>query len=411
MKIFPNRLNQTFTYTFLICWIILGFSALFAQKIAVSGEMVYTAAGDPISNGVVLIKGGKIEKVGAAADISVGDDYQQLSGKVVTPGFIDAHSVVGLAGYFNQPHDQDQLDKSKAIQPELRALDAYNPREALVTWLREHGVTALHTGQAPGAVISGQSVLVKTTGETIDEALVAAPQMLTATLGASISRNYKSPGTRAKSVAMLRAALLKAQRYAKKAANKDADKRPGRDLKAEAMAQVLAGEMPLLITAQRSVEIMTALRLAKEFGFKLVLDGAAEAYLVLDEIKAAGVPVIVHPTMARNYGDTQNASYETAAKLQEAGILFAFQSGYESYVPKTRVVNYEAAIAVANGLAFNDALAALTINPAKILGIDQRTGSLEKGKDADVVLFDGDPFEYVTHVEAVLIDGQIVHQK
>jgi imidazolonepropionase-like amidohydrolase len=139
-----------------------------------------------------------------------------------------------------------------------------------------------------------------------------------------------------------------------------------------------------------------------------VLDGAAEAYLVLDEIKAAGVPVIIHPTMVRNYGDTRNASFETAGKLQEAGILFAFQSGYESYVPKTRVILYEAAIAVANGLEPIDAIAAMTINAARILGIDHRTGSITPGKDADMVLFDGDPFEYTSHVCNVILDGRVV---
>jgi imidazolonepropionase-like amidohydrolase len=153
---------------------------------------------------------------------------------------------------------------------------------------------------------------------------------------------------------------------------------------------------------------MSAMRLADEFDIKIVLDGAAESYLLLDEIKAAKVPVILHPTMVRNRGETQNASYETASKLQQAGIQFALQSGYESYVPKTRVILYEAAIAAANGLAFEDALAPITINAAQILRIDKRVGSLEKGKDADVVLFDGDPFEYTSHVCTVIIDGKVV---
>jgi imidazolonepropionase-like amidohydrolase len=176
----------------------------------------------------------------------------------------------------------------------------------------------------------------------------------------------------------------------------------------EALADVLEGRIPALITANQVTEINAALRLAKEFGFKLVLDGAAEAYLILDELKSAGIPVIIHPTMVRNYGDTRNATFETAGKLQDAGILFAFQSGYESYVPKTRVILYEAAIAVANGLDPADAVAALTINAARILGIEKTTGSLSPGKEADVVLFDGDPFEYTSHVCTVVLDGEVV---
>ncbi|MCB0291122.1 MAG: amidohydrolase family protein [Calditrichaeota bacterium] len=395
------------------CWmlvVMLMSLPLWGQKVAVRGETVYTMAGAPLADGVVLIRDGKIEKVGKAAEVKIGNDYTVLSGKVVTPGLIDAHTVVGLAGYYNQPHDQDQLDKSSPIQPELRALDAYNPREKLVEWLRGLGVTTLHTGQAPGALASGQSILVKTVGNTVEEVLLDSAAMVTLTLGSAVSRNYKSPGTSAKGVAMLRTELLKAREYQKKMANKDISKRPARDLKLEALAMVLSGKLPALITANRAVEIMTALRLANEFGFRLILDGAAEAYLVLEEIRAAGVPVIIHPTMARPRGDSRNLSLETAAKLHQAGIPFAFQSGYESYVPKTRVVLFEAAIAAANGLAREDALAALTINSAKILGIDRRVGSLEKGKDADLVIFGGDPFEYTTHVCTVMVDGEVVVQ-
>lgn len=382
--------------------------SLYAQ-LAVKGETVYTMAGDPIPDGIVLIKNGKITAVGRAGEISVPADYRFLSAKVVTPGLIDAHSVVGLAGIYNQPHDQDQLDKSAPIQPELRALDAYNPREDLVEWLRNLGVTTLHTGHAPGALVSGQSIIVKTGGATVAQALIDSSAMLTVTLGASVGQNFDSPGTRSKGVAMLRSEFLKAQDYLKKQQAKDESKRPARDLKMEVLGEALSGKLPVLITANRVTEISSALRLAKEFNLKLILDGAAEAYLLLEEIKTAGVPVIIHPTMARHWGDTQNASFETAAKLKDAGIRFAFQGGYESYVPKTRVVLYEAAVAAANGLGFQEALAALTIDSARILGVDNRVGSLKAGKDADLVLFNGDPFEYLSRVCAVIINGEVVH--
>ena len=179
----------------------------------------------------------------------------------------------------------------------------------------------------------------------------------------------------------------------------------------EALGWVLKKEMPLLVTAHRAHDISVALRLAREFEIDIVLDGAAEAYLVADEIKDAGVPVIVHPTMMRSHrGNTENASMETAAKLAAVGIPVAMQSGYESYVPKTRVVLFEAGIAAAFGLGFEGALRACTIDAAKLLGIDERVGSVEAGKDADLALYDGDPFEYTTHCTATIINGRVLHE-
>jgi imidazolonepropionase-like amidohydrolase len=203
-------------------------------------------------------------------------------------------------------------------------------------------------------------------------------------------------------MALLRARLIQAQEYLKKSAGAAPDKKPDRDLGLEVLSRVLQREMPLLVTAQRAQDIANALRLAEEFQLKLILDGAAEASLVIDAIKAAGVPVIVHPLMARASGEMENASFETAAKLRRAGIRVVLQSGYESYVPKTRVVLF------ANGLSFEDALAAITIEAARILGIDQRVGSLAVGKDGDVALYDGDPFEYTTHCTGVVVAGKVV---
>ncbi len=395
-------------WSFLLTLGLLASSA--RAQLAVRADTIYTMAGAPIENGVVLIRDGKIEQVGPAQAIRIPEGYRVLEAVVVTPGLIDAHTVVGLAGILNYDHDQDQLDTSDPIQPELRAIDAYNAREKLVEWVRSFGVTTLHTGHGPGAVISGQTMLVKTRGETVEEALVDSVATVAATLGPMVERYFRSPGTRAKAVAMLRAELLKAQAYRRKLRASDPARRPEPDLGMETLVRVLDGEIPLMITAQQVPEIMAALRLQREFGFRLILDGAAEAYLVLDEIKQAGVPVILHPAMVRPRGETVNATLETAARLHEAGIPFAFQSGFESYVPKTRVVLFEAAMAVANGLPRTAALEALTIQAARILGIADRVGSLEPGKDADLVLFDGDPFEYTTHVCGVIIEGEPVHE-
>ncbi len=391
-------------------WVLLFIAPLSAQ-IAVKGARVYTMAGPPLTDGVVLMEKGKITAVGPASSVSVPEGFTVHEAAVVTPGLIDAHTVVGLAGYLNQDHDQDQLEASAPIQPELRAIDAYNAREPLVQWLREHGVTLIHTGHGPGALISGQTMIAKTAGDSVDEALVQPLSMLAMTLDESARvSGGKAPGTKSKMVAMLRAEFLKAEAYMKKMDKDDAEKQPARDLGLDMLVQALNGEVPVMITVQRARDILNALRLAEEFNLKLVLDGAAEAYLVMDQIKAAGVPVILHPTMKRTFGSSENASMETASILKKHGIPFALQSGFESYVPKTRVVLFEAAVAAAQGLGAQDALAAITIDAARLLGVEARVGSLEVGKDADMALFDGDPFEYLTHVVAVIIDGKLVSE-
>lgn len=381
-------------------------------QIAIRGDVVYTMAGAPITNGIVLIRDGKIEAVGPAERIPVPAGYRVYTAKVVTPGLIDAHSVVGLSGYLNQPHDQMQLEGSGPFQPELRAIDAYDARERLISWVRSFGVTTLHTGHGPGAMVSGQTMIVKTIGDEVDQAVIVPTAMVAATFGpGGLASGGRSPGTRSKLIAMLRAELLKAQEYDRKQSAAKDDQKPPRELRAETMVRILKKELPLLITAQRAVDIMDALRLAKEFDIKIVLDGAAEAYLLVKEIKAAGVPVIIHPTMFRAGGDTENLSMETASVLRRAGIPIALQSSFEGYVPKTRVVLFEAGEAAANGLNFNDALATITIDAAKILGIDKRVGSLETGKDADVALYDGDPFEFTTHCIGVLVNGAVVSEE
>lgn len=378
-------------------------SSLSAQ-IAVRGELVYTMAGAAVSDGVVLIRGGKIERVGPASQVTIPSGYRTLRAKVVTPGLIDAHSVVGLAGWLNQPQDQEQLERTAAIQPELRAIDAYNPRDELVAFLRKMGVTTIHTGHAPGALISGQTMIVKTRGGNVEKAVVKAEAMVAAALGSGArAEQGKSPGSNPKAVAMLRGELIRAKEYAAK-------KEKPRDLKLDVLARVLSGELPLLINVNRMHDILTALRIASEFQIRLVLDGAAEAYEVTDAIKASGFPVVIHPTMARAGGDMQNLSLETASKLRAAGIRVALQSGYESYVPKTRVVLFEAAIAAANGLTREQALELITINAARLLGVEARLGSLEAGKDADLALYDGDPLEHTSHCVAVVIDGEVVSE-
>lgn len=381
-------------------------------QIAVRGGTVHTMAGPPIQDGVVLLRDGRIERVGRASEVAIPAGYRTLTATVVTPGLIDAHTVVGLAGYLNQEDDQDMIDRTAPIQPELRALDAYDASERLVEWVRGFGITTIHTGHAPGTLVSGQTMIVKTTGSTVDEAVIVPAAMVTATLAdAARGGDGGAPGTRGRMVAMLRAELIKARDYVERRATADAGSAPAPDLRLDTLGRVLEGELPLLVTAHRARDIMTAFRLATEFELDIVLDGAAEAHLVIDEIKQAGVPVIIHPTMYRATGETENLSFETAAKLKDAGIQIALQSGFESYVPRTRVVLFEAGVAAAHGLEFEEALATITVDAAKILGVDDRVGSLEVGKDADVALFDGDPFDYTSHCIGVIIDGVVVSEE
>ncbi len=404
-------LNRVIGLSLAVCMV----SGANGQDIAVRGDTVYTVAGEAISNGVVVIRDGKIAAVGASGDISIPAGLDIVDVAVVTPGLIDAHTVVGMVGFLGQSDDQDYLERSEAVQPELRAIDAYDAREPLVEWLRSFGITTIHTGHGPGEIISGQTMIAKTTGDTIAESVINPEAMVAATLGegALISRDggRKSPGTRGKVAAMLRTELTKARGYAEKiAAAKSDDEKdpPPRDLRLEVLADVISGEKQLLVTVNRHNDIMTALRIAEEFNIQIVLDGGAESYLLLDEIKAAGVAVIVHPAMARASGERENLSFTTAEKLINAGIPTAFQSGYEGYVPKTRVVLFEAAATLAHGVSFDQALAAITIDAAKILGIDDRVGSIEVGKDGDLALYDGDPFEYTSHAVGTIIDGLVV---
>ena len=393
-------------------FLLLAFIAapvVWAQKIAVEGETVYTMGGKgSIANGVVLIQDGKITAAGAA--LAIPSDYRRLRAKVVTPGFVDAHSTIGLSGIFNIPADQDQDETSDPNQAELRAVDGFNPNDALVDYALEDGVTTVQAAPGHKNAIAGQSAIFKTHAgrRTVENMAVRSVSAMFFTLGEEAKEAYgpkgKAPATRMGTAALIRKALVEAQNYDRK--------KPDRNLKMEALARVVKGEIPAVFTAHREDDILTAIRIGREFNLKLILDGATEGYLVADEIKKAGVPVIVGPVMIRALGlDRRNATLENAAILAGKGIPIAIQSGFEGYVPKARIALFEAAVAASNGLGIERALAAITISPARILGISERVGSIEEGKDADLVLFDGDPFEYRTHVDAVIAGGTIVRQK
>jgi len=425
-----GRIGVLFIHSFSavsLCLFCFSCPLAWAQQLAISAATLHTVSSSgTIQDGVVLMETGKITQIGSAADIAVPDGYERLTSDTITPGFIDAHSVVGLAGWYNVLADQDQDETTEPNQAELRAIDGFNPSEPLLAYLLQHGVTVIQAGPGRSNPIGGQAGIFKTHGSTVEAMTLRFPSAMIFTLGEVPKKTYgerkQTPMTRMGTAALIRQALLGAQSYAKQwqdyassadDTSEDKDhKAPDRDLKKEALAAVVQGELPALFTVHREDDILTALRIAKEFNLTLLLDAATEGYLVAPEIQQAGVPVIVHPSMQRISSlETSNTSLENAAILADAGIRIALQSGFESYVPKTRIVLFEAAIAMVNGLGFERALRAITLDAAQILGIDARVGSLEAGKDADLVLFDGDPFEYTSHIQTVILNGQVVYQR
>ncbi len=398
--------------------------------LVVQANRILTAAGNTIENGTIVCIDGKIKAIGKTGEIAITLGASILKSEVVMPGMVDVRTCAGLSGILNVNHDSDHLENSSPLQPELRAIDAYNPREELVEYLRSFGVTTIHTGHAPGELMSGQTLIAKTVGNTIEESLMVDGRAIAATLAEASSKSGKnSPGTRGKQMAMLRSLFIEAQEFQSKLTAK-ANPKPAeageevkenvkkekgkedepiaRNLRLESLVDVLAGKKALLITADRAQDIASAIRLAEEFKIKIWLDSAAESHLMIPQIKAAGISVLLHPSMARASGEKENQSFQSASKLHAAGIPFAIQGGFEAYVPKVRVVLFEAAIAAAHGLKYDAAIESITIAPARILGIQDRVGSLEVGKDADLALYDGDPLEYTTHCTGVVINGKVV---
>lgn len=395
----------------LVC--LLG-SSSWAETLVVKAKLIHTVSGKSIANGAIVCVDGKIASIGEIATVVIPEGAKVIQAEVVTPGLIDVRSSVGLSGILNVDHDSDHLESSAPLQPELRAIDAYNPREELIEYVRGFGITTVHTGHAPGELISGQTMIAKTRGGTVQDALVFDGKAVCATLTESSQKSGKqSPGTRGKQMAMLRALLIEASEYRsklnKQSKETDAseDSKVARNLKLETIVDVLEGKKALLITADRAQDIASALRLGEEFSIRIWLDSAAEAYQLIPQIKKAGVPVLLHPSMARANGDRENMTFRSASILKESGIPFAIESGFEAYVPKVRIVLFEAALAAAHGLSKEAALESITLSAAKILGIEDRVGSIDVGKEADLALYDGDPLEYTTHCIGVVIDGVV----
>ncbi len=391
------------------------------KRYVIHAGRIHTVGKGTITDGIIIVNEGKIE----AVQPTVGDaknppfnlrpDMPILTAAVVTPGLIDAHTVVPPSGALNLRADQDQDEPGDSNQADLRVLDAFNPNEPLLEFLRSQGITVIRSFPGRSNAIAGQAGIFRTFGHTAESMALQFPAALLVNLGEAPKRATppRLPTTRMGTAAVVRNAFAQAQTdLRKRASAKDEDKKPPRNLKLEALELALEGKVPVVFAAHRADDLETALRLAKEFNLKAELDLASEAYLMADRIAAAKTPVIVHPTMQRPAEmETLNIHLSNAAALADKKIPLAIGTGYESYVPKTRVVRHEAGMAMVNGLGFDRALSAITLDAAKILGIDNKYGSIEPGKVADLVLYDGDPFEHATHVVYTIMDGRIVFDR
>jgi imidazolonepropionase-like amidohydrolase len=301
-------------------------------------------------------------------------------------------------------------------QADLRVIDGFNPNEPLLEFFRREGVTIIHAMPGRMNVIGGQTGIFRTFGPTLDKATIRFPAAVLVNLGESPKDAYRSkgpPATRMATAKIIREALTGSQQYAARLRDPEASQKLTRNLKAEGLIPLVKGDIPLIISAHRADDISTGLRLAKEFKLKAMLSLASEGYLITDAIADAKVPVIVHPSMQRIGAnlETMNTLTINAAILAEKKIPVSISTAFEGYVPKTRVLRAEMAMAATHGLGTERALRAVTLDAAKILGIDQQYGSIEVGKVADLVLYDGDPFENATHVKYTIMEGRIVYDR
>jgi imidazolonepropionase-like amidohydrolase len=364
---------------------------------------------------VILVEDGKIVQVGPRALFNLPPQMPVLTAAVVTPGLIDAHSVVGLSGALNVKQDQDQDEVSDPNQADLRVLDGFNPKEPLLQFVREQGVTVAHVLPGRANAVAGQSGVFRTYGRTAEQMKLVFPAALLVNLGEVPKGTYpgRLPSTRMGTANLVRTALFQAQNNARRRVSaKDDDKKPAPNLKLEALELALDRKIPVYFSAHRADDLNTALRLSKEFNLKPVLSLATEGYLIPETLRDAKVPVVVHPTMQRPSGmETMHSNLRNAATLADYQVPLALCTAFEGYVPKTRVLRFEAAIAAVNGLGFDRALSAITLDAAKVMGIADRYGSIDPGKVADLVLYDGDPFEHTTHVTHTLMDGRVVYDR
>ena len=359
--------------------------------------------------GDIAVENGKISAIGKELP-AAGAEVVDATGLEVYPGFVEAHSHIGLTGYgANGTPVNDINESSDPIQPHLRAIDGFNPFNDNVAMAASGGVTTICTGPGSANVVGGTFTVVKTAGTRVDDMTVIPEAAMKCAMGENPKNRYKDKGgsTRMSVAAKLREALFKARDYERKVtrAQGDPDKTPAFDIKLNAMLPVMRGEMPLKIHAHQANDIFTAIRIAKEFGVKLTLEHVTEGHLIADALAAEGYPVAVGPTLCgAGKFELRNKSWTTPAILHKAGCRVSIIT--DAPVTPQHYLPLCAGLAVKAGLDPFAALQAITINPARHVGAADRVGSLEVGKDADIVLTDGSPFEVATNVLRVFIDGK-----
>lgn len=402
-----------------------------AQAVALTGGLVYPISSEPVEGGTVLFVDGRIAAVGLDVDIPAGAEVVDVTGSVVMPGIIDAMSYYGIAG-------EDMNEVPTPLTPELRIIEAFAPfgtfgsgeaGEIRVRELLSGGVTATYIGPGDATVVGGQGAVVKTAGARFDDLIVREPAAIDITLGGRPASTYRdmsrSPSTRMAVVAQLRDLLVKAQEWMAGAGGSgDEAADAPRDLGMEALARMLRGEIPARVQANATRDIRVAIELAEEFGFELVIDAGAGAHQMRDELADRGIPVVLgpisHPYISGEEipdpGDYGGVDERNAVLLNEAGVhvsLASFSRGFGRFGPGVagQWLLIDASIARGHGMSEADVLRAVTLNPAEVLGVANRLGSLEVGKDADVVVFDGDPLSIRTWASRVYVGGRLVYER
>ncbi len=377
----------------------------------IKGGRVKTMAGPDLEKGDVLIgDDGKIAKVGKRLTRPEGCEVIEAKGALVTPGLIDAHCHLGVDGTAVRWEGKDICEKSDPVTPQLRAVDSIHPMDELFTRALEGGVTAVCTGPGSATVMGGTSAVIKTFGKRVDDMIVKSPAAMKIAFGENPKSVFgqgkgRAPFTRMSVVALLRETLYRAKAYLE---DKEAGKNPKFDLKMEALIPVLKKEIPLKAHAHRADDILSAIRVAKEFGVDLTLDHCTEGHLIADELAKEGYPALIGPTFgSKTKPEVKNKSFETAGVLAGKGLTVAIVT--DAPVLPIGFLGFFAGMAVANGLDYEDGWRAVTVNPAKILRVDGRIGTLEPGKDGDLVVWTADPLTAVgARAAYTVIDGKTV---